>query len=63
MKGEDLKKLLCYVYNNGYQAGHYDTVEGGYTDVMFVDFTDYYEKETQELLAEFLSAYVYCKVT
>lgn len=62
MEGEQLKKLLCYVYNSGYKSGHHDTVEGSYTDVMFVDFIDYYEKETQELLNEFLNTFVYCKV-
>lgn len=50
---EDEKGSLPWfveVYNHGYQAGHNDTVEGGFTPVHYTDLQTYHEDEVMELL-------------
>lgn len=44
-------RLFIHVYNSGYHAGHHDTVEGTYTDVLPVDMDNYHDDIVSELLA------------
>lgn len=41
---------LCYLYWSAYHAGHHDTVEASYTDVLPVDRFDYWQDRVQECL-------------
>lgn len=41
---------LCYLYWSAYHAGHHDTVEGQYTDVLPVDRFDYWKDRVDECL-------------
>jgi hypothetical protein len=51
-ENETLKRKSVYLYNCGYHAGHHDTVEGGYTDVLPVDMNSYHKDIVLELLSE-----------
>ncbi len=46
-----LKVVVIHVYNSGYHAGHYYTVEGGYVDIHSNDMDTYHAEEVSELLA------------
>lgn len=54
MNQENLIKLLCFIYNCGYQNGHHQTVESCFTDVHYNDFENYHEDVVIELLEEFM---------
>ena len=43
---------IVEVYNAGYASGHHDTVETGYTDIMYQDRRGYHIEEVQELIDE-----------
>lgn len=43
---------LCRVYYSAYHAGHHDTVEGVYTDVLHVDRDTYWREAVDELRQE-----------
>lgn len=45
-------EMACKIYNSGYQSGHHDTVEGGFTDVQYSDRGEHHSDEVQELLDE-----------
>jgi len=45
-------ETACHIYNSGYQAGHNDTVEGGFTDIHHIDRGEYHSDVVQELLVE-----------
>ena len=47
-------EMACRIYNSGYQAGHHDTVEGGFTDVHYADRGEYHSDVVQELLSELI---------
>lgn len=59
--GEDGKGSLpwfVHVYNSGYQAGHHDTVEGGFTPIHHSDKDTYHEDQVLEILEDLnVSAY------
>lgn len=38
------------IYNSGYMAGHHDTVEGSFTDILSADMATYHEGVVSELL-------------
>jgi hypothetical protein len=44
--------MACRLYNSGYAAGHHHTVEGGFVDVLPVDFDSYHADEVREILSE-----------
>ena len=46
------EKLAVWLYNQGYQSGHHDTVEGMFTDVLPVDMDSYHDDVVADLLAE-----------
>lgn len=46
------KEILIHAYNSGYTAGHHDTVEGCYVDVLPCDMTEYHEDVVSELADE-----------
>ena len=46
------RTLAIWLYNQGYQAGHHDTVEGMFTDVMPVDMDSYHDDVVADLLSE-----------
>lgn len=56
MNQENLIKLLCFIYNSGYQNGHHHTVESYFTDVHYNDFESYHEDVVVELLEEFMKS-------
>ena len=47
---ERLQGLTVWMYNQGYGAGHNDTVEGCYTDVLPVDKFTYHDDVVSDLL-------------
>jgi len=51
---EQLEAVLIRLYNSGYRAGHEDTVEGVYTDVLPVDMDTYHDDIVAEWLSETL---------
>jgi len=50
---ENLKKLLITIYNSGYHAGHHDTVESIYVNILDCDMDSYHEEEVEDLTKEF----------
>ena len=46
------EKLQVYLYNMGYGAGHDDTVEGCYTDILPVDAFTYHNDMVSDILKE-----------
>jgi len=44
------KALLIKLYNEGYKAGHHDTVDGQYTDIFEVDMDSYNEDDVDEII-------------
>ena len=46
-----LREAAVHVYNSGYHAGHYDTVEGRYVDIHPSDMDSYHAEDVAELLA------------
>lgn len=44
------KKLLIWLFNQGYQYGHHDTVEGQFTDVHPDDIDSYNADIVQDLV-------------
>ena len=46
-----LKVAATHIYNSGYHAGHHDTVEGSYVDIVPADMDTYHTEEVAELLA------------
>lgn len=56
MERERLLPLFVQVYNAGYQAGHTDTVEGGFVDVHESDKKTYHSDVVADLIAELLDA-------
>lgn len=51
-ENERLKEDAVYIYNSGYNAGHHDTVEGQYTQVLPVDMRTYQNDVVAEILLE-----------
>ena len=49
---ELLAVLLTRVFCDGYKSGHHDTVEGGYTDVFYVDRDTYWREKIDEEYAD-----------
>lgn len=49
---ESANRRDIWLYNQGYMAGHNDTVEGCYTDVQPVDEDSYHDDVVADLLAE-----------
>lgn len=49
---EDTLASACRLYNAGYNAGHNDTVEGDYTQVLGVDADTYHSDVVTEFLDE-----------
>ena len=47
-----LEEQQVWLYNQGYRAGHNDTVEGCYTDVFPCDMTTYHADDVAELMRE-----------
>jgi hypothetical protein len=47
-----LRKATIRLYNSGYHAGHHDTVEGGYTDILQCDMDTYHDDVVAEILSE-----------
>jgi len=47
-----LRAALVWMYNQGYQAGHHDTVEGAFTDVHPDDIDTYHDDVVAELIAD-----------
>ena len=47
----ELKEAAAHIYNSGYHAGHHDTVEGRYVDIVPTDMDTYHAEEIAELLA------------
>ena len=47
------KEVLVRIYNAGYAAGHHDTVEGGYVNVVDQDKATYHADVVQDLIEEF----------
>ena len=45
-------RINNYIYYMAYHAGHHDTVEGNYTDVLFVDAFTYHDDVVSDLLAQ-----------
>ena len=50
MSQDALTRDLNYLYWSAYHAGHHDTVEGNYTDVLPVDRFDYWQDRVQECI-------------
>ena len=48
----DAVRINNYIYYMAYHAGHHDTVEGNYTDVLFVDALTYHDDVVSDLLAQ-----------
>jgi hypothetical protein len=44
------------LYNSGYHAGHHDTVEGYYVDILDCDMETYHEDIVAEILEEYTRA-------
>ena len=49
-----MRRLLIHLYNTAYHAGHEDTVEGCYTDVLPVDMDSYHDDVVDEWVEEYL---------
>jgi hypothetical protein len=47
-----LKTLLTRMYNKGYKAGHHDTVECQYVDILDEDMDTYHADIVNEILSE-----------
>ena len=47
---DQLKPVMINLYNQGYNAGHHDTVEGGYTYVYPVDMNEYHSDIVENIL-------------
>ena len=45
-------EFLVWLYNQGYAAGHEDTVEGRYTHILQEDMHSYHADAVKELIAE-----------
>jgi hypothetical protein len=41
---------LCSIYACAYHAGHHDTVESRYTDVLAADYDSYHAEAVREIL-------------
>ena len=52
---ERLKPVFVRIYNAGYQAGHHETVEGGFVDVHDCDKGTYHSEVVEELIDELIS--------
>ena len=52
LERERLLPLFVQVYNAGYEAGHHDTVEGGFVVVYQADKATYHSDIVAELIAE-----------
>ncbi len=50
---------ITRLYNNGYKAGHHDTVEGQYTDIFECDMQDYHRDAVIEILLERINNEIY----
>lgn len=46
-------RLAMRLYNIGYNAGHHDTVESVFANVLEVDLENYHEEEAQEIVQDF----------
>ena len=46
------KEDLIRIYNNGYDHGHNDTVEGLFVDIAYKDMHDYHIEEVEKLIKE-----------
>jgi len=44
--------LLTHIYNAGYSAGHHDTVEATYTDILPVDIEEIHSEIVEVLFME-----------
>ena len=47
----DIEKII-HIYNSGYKAGHHDTAEGQYVDILPCDMNTYHEDVIREMIAE-----------
>lgn len=55
ISNDRLRKLATRLYNNGYKAGHHDTVEGQYVDVLRCEMDEYHEIEANEILQSLIA--------
>lgn len=46
-------ELATILFNAGNAHGHHTTVEGGYTDVLYVDRATYHREEVEELIRDY----------
>ena len=46
------RKDAIRLYNSGYHAGHHDTVEATYTDILDCDMDSYHSETVLEILKE-----------
>ena len=49
---DGLENMQVWLYNQGYQSGHHDTVEGMFTDVLPVDMETYHADLVADLIAD-----------
>ena len=49
---KELEDNQVWLYNQGYKAGHHDTVEAGYVDIHRDDMTTYHDDVVAEMLLE-----------
>lgn len=45
--------FFTWMFNQGYQQGHHDTVEGMFTDVLPEDSSEYHDDIVKDLLGEY----------
>ena len=55
LERERLRPLFVRIYNAGYEAGHHETVEGGFVNVQDCDKETYHSDVVQELLDDMLN--------
>jgi hypothetical protein len=51
-----LLRMAMRLYNSGYHAGHHDTVETGYVDIISCDMENYHGDEAREIVQDFLGS-------
>ncbi len=51
-----MRRLLISLYNTAYHAGHEDTVEGCFTNVLPVDMDSYHDDVVDEWVEDYLDS-------
>jgi hypothetical protein len=52
VRSEPLLAFMVRLYNQGYKAGHHDTVEGGYVDIFDCDMSTYHDDVVREIITD-----------